>query len=120
MKSSISRRFPLSVSATSASRPGAPAGVAGSERTCVCRTTLHNPGSEYKHLFGKILDTNTRSWFDGPHGEQTYGGRPAGAGPRGEARLMAIAPLPDPERLDALTATRPPLRLLPSPGGRSR
>lgn len=33
---------------------------------------------------------------------------------------MAIAPLPDREYLDALTATRPPLRLLPSPGGRSR
>ena len=33
---------------------------------------------------------------------------------------MAIAPLPDHEYLDALTATRPPLRLLPSPGDRSR
>jgi nucleoid-associated protein YgaU len=30
---------------------------------------------------------------------------------------MAIAPLPDPELLDALTATRPALRLLPNPGG---
>lgn len=29
---------------------------------------------------------------------------------------MAIAPLPDLELLDALTATRPALRLLPSPG----
>ena len=29
---------------------------------------------------------------------------------------MAIAPLPDPELLDALTATRPPLRLLSFPG----
>jgi nucleoid-associated protein YgaU len=29
---------------------------------------------------------------------------------------MAIAPLPDPEVLDALTATRPALRLLRSPG----
>jgi nucleoid-associated protein YgaU len=29
---------------------------------------------------------------------------------------MAIAPLPDLEFLDALTATRPALRLLPSPG----
>lgn len=29
---------------------------------------------------------------------------------------MAIAPLPDPEVLDALTATRPPLRLLSFPG----
>jgi hypothetical protein len=29
---------------------------------------------------------------------------------------MAIAPLPDPEFLDALTATRPPLRLLSFPG----
>ncbi len=33
---------------------------------------------------------------------------------------MAIAPLPDWEDLDALTETRPPLRLLPSPGGSSR
>ncbi len=33
---------------------------------------------------------------------------------------MAIAPLPDPELLGALTATRPPLRLLPFPGGSSR
>jgi Tfp pilus assembly protein FimV len=33
---------------------------------------------------------------------------------------MAIAPLPDHEYLDALTATRPPLRLLPSPGDGSR
>src|ERR1035441_6792468 len=29
---------------------------------------------------------------------------------------MAIAPLPDRELLDALTATRPPLRLLSNPG----
>ena len=29
---------------------------------------------------------------------------------------MAIAPLPDPELLEALTATRPPLRLLSFPG----
>lgn len=30
---------------------------------------------------------------------------------------MAIAPLPDPDLLDALTSTRPALRLLPIPGG---
>jgi len=33
---------------------------------------------------------------------------------------MAIAPLPDRELLDALTATRPPLRLLSFPGEGSR
>jgi hypothetical protein len=33
---------------------------------------------------------------------------------------MAIAPLPDWEDLDALTKTRPPLRLLSSPGESSR
>jgi nucleoid-associated protein YgaU len=32
------------------------------------------------------------------------------------ATLMAIAPLPDRELLDALTAPRPPLRLLSNPG----
>jgi hypothetical protein len=53
-------------------------------------------------------------------GEQTFGDRSAGAGPWGRVILMAIAPLPDRELLDALTATRPPLRLLSNPGESGR
>jgi hypothetical protein len=49
-------------------------------------------------------------------GEQTFDDRPAAVGVWGVASLMAIAPLPDRELLDALTATRPPLRLLSIPG----
>jgi uncharacterized protein YjeT (DUF2065 family) len=42
--------------------------------------------------------------------------RSAGAGLRWRAIVMAIAALPDRELLDALTVTRPPLRLLSYPG----
>jgi hypothetical protein len=52
-------------------------------------------------------------------GEQTFDDRPAVVGVWGVG-LMAIAPLPDRELLDSLTATRPPLRLLSIPGESGR